>query len=125
MKATRLSLWEQNSEIREVFTLWLEALEARGIAPRTLENYREGVGQFVAFLEPHATTLDAVQPHHIRKWLIERQRAGVSAHTVRNAYRLPRMFWRWCLREELTTNDPFAKVEKPKVPPKVKPALTL
>ena len=51
MKATRLSLWEQNSEIRGVFTLWLEALEARGIAPRTLENYREGVGQFVAFLE--------------------------------------------------------------------------
>ena len=49
MKATRLSLWEQNSEIREVFTLWLEALEARGIAPRTLENYREGVGEFVAF----------------------------------------------------------------------------
>jgi hypothetical protein len=38
VKATRLSLWEQNSEIREVFTLWLEALEARGIAPRTLES---------------------------------------------------------------------------------------
>jgi hypothetical protein len=38
VKATRLSLWEQNSEIREVFTLWLEALEARGVAPRTLES---------------------------------------------------------------------------------------
>lgn len=124
MKATRLSLWEQNSEIREVFTLWLEALEARGIAPRTLENYREGVGQFVAFLEQHATTLDAVQPAHIRKWLIHKQRKGVSPYTVRNAYRLPRLFWRWCIKEELTTNDPFAKVEKPKVPPKVKPALT-
>jgi site-specific recombinase XerD len=124
VKATRLSLWEQNSEIREVFTLWLEALEARGIAPRTLENYREGVGEFVAFLEQHATTLDAVQPAHIRKWLIHKQRKGVSPYTVRNAYRLPRLFWRWCIKEELTTNDPFAKVEKPKVPPKVKPALT-
>jgi Site-specific recombinase XerD len=124
VKATRLSLWEQNSEIREVFTLWLEALEARGIAPRTLENYREGVGEFVAFLEPHATTLDAVQPAHIRKWLIHKQRKGVSPYTVRNAYRLPHLFWRWCIKEELTTNDPFAKVEKPKVPPKVKPALT-
>ena len=124
MKATRLSLWEQNSEIKEVFTLWLEALEARGIAPRTLENYREGVSEFVAFLEPHATTLDAVQPAHIRKWLLHKQRKGVSPYTVRNAYRLPRLFWRWCLREELTANDPFQKVEKPKVPPKVKPALT-
>jgi site-specific recombinase XerD len=94
MKATRLSLWEQNSEIREVFTLWLEALEARGVAPRTLENYRDRRrSEFVAFLEPHATTLDAVQPHHIRKWLIHKQRKGVSPHTVRNAYRLPRLFW--------------------------------
>jgi hypothetical protein len=38
VKATRLSLWEQSSEIREVFTLWLKALEARGVAPRTLES---------------------------------------------------------------------------------------
>jgi len=124
VKTPRLSIQVQESEIREAFTLWLESLEARGIAPRTLENYREGVGQFVAFLEQHATTLDAVQPAHIRKWLIHKQRKGVSPYTVRNAYRLPRLFWRWCIKEELTTNDPFAKVEKPKVPPKVKPALT-
>jgi integrase/recombinase XerD len=78
----------------------------------------------VAFLEQHAPTLDAVQPHHIRKWLIHKQRKGVSPHTVRNAYRLPRLFWNWCLKEELTTSDPFAKVEKPKVPQKWKPALT-
>ncbi|BCW96986.1 MAG: tyrosine-type recombinase/integrase [Fimbriimonadales bacterium] len=124
MKATRLSLFVSSSEIREAFTLWLESLQARAIAPRTLENYRESVSGFVDFLEQHAPTLDAVQPHHIRKWLIHRQQAGVSPHTLRNAYRLPRMFWRWCLREELTTNDPFLKVEKPRVPATVKPALS-
>lgn len=124
MKTPRLSIQIQESEIREAFTLWLESLEARGIAPRTLENYRECVGQFVAFLEPHAATLDAVQPAHIRKWLLHKQRKGVSPYTVRNAYRLPRLFWRWCMREELTANDPFQKVEKPKVPPTLKPALT-
>jgi site-specific recombinase XerD len=114
----------QDSEIREAFTLWLEALEARAVAPRTIENYRECVEKFVAFLEHHASTLDDVQPQHIRKWLIERQRAGVSPHTLHNAYRIPRIFWRWCLREELTTHDPFAKVEKPRLPAKLKPALT-
>jgi site-specific recombinase XerD len=124
MLTPRLEIWQSGTELREALNLWLESLEARGIAPRTLESYRESVGKFVAFLEQHATTLDAVQPHHIRKWLIEKQRKGVSPYTVRNAYRLPRLFWRWCIKEELTTNDPFAKVEKPKVPPKVKPALT-
>jgi integrase/recombinase XerD len=124
MQNPRLAIWQSGSEIREAFTLWLEALTARAVAPRTIENYRECVEKFVAFLEQYASTLDAVQSQHIRKWLIERQRAGVSPHTLHNAYRIPRIFWRWCLREELTTNNPFAKVEKPKPPAKVKPALT-
>ncbi|MCL6534213.1 MAG: tyrosine-type recombinase/integrase [Armatimonadetes bacterium] len=124
MLAHELQIGRSGTELREALNLWLESLDARRIAPRTLESYRESAEKFVASLEPHAATLDAVQPAHIRKWLIERQRAGVAPHTVRNAYRLPRLFWRWCLREGLTTNDPFQKVEKPKVPPKVKPALT-
>ena len=124
MLRSSLEVLHSCSEIREAFTLWLEALEARGTSPRTLANYREGVGKFVAFLEQHATTLDAVQPHHIRKWLIEKQRKGVSPNTLHNAYRNPRAFWNWCLREELTENNPFAKVEKPRVPATVKPALT-
>jgi hypothetical protein len=109
MLRSSLEVLHSCSEIREAFTLWLEALEARGTSPRTLANYREGVGKFVAFLEQHATTLDAVQPHHIRKWLIEKQRKGVSPNTLHNAYRNPRAFWNWCMREELTANNPFAK----------------
>jgi len=124
MKTHGLQIWRSENELTGAFNLWLESLQARSVAPRTLESYRESVGKFVAFLEQHAPTLDAVQPAHIRKWLIERQRAGVSPHTVRKAYRLTRLFWRWCMREELTTNDPFAKVEKPKAPATVKPALT-
>jgi site-specific recombinase XerD len=49
-----------------------------------------------------------------RKWLIYRQQHGVSNAQLHNDYRQPRTFWNWCLREELTTNNPFAKVEKPK-----------
>jgi integrase/recombinase XerD len=90
----------------------------------TLQNYRKGVGKFVAFLERYATTLDAVQPAHIRKWLIEKQRKGISPNTLHNAYRHLHAFWNWCLKEELTTHNPFQKVEKPKAPAKVKPALT-
>jgi site-specific recombinase XerD len=61
---------------------------------------------------------------HIRKWLIHRQQQGVSNRQLRNDYQSPATFWRWCLREELTTNNPFAKVEKPRQLPTLKPALT-
>ncbi len=124
MQSSSLEILYTHSEIRDAFTLWLEALEARAISQNTLVNYRECVGKFVAFLEQYAHTLDAVQPQHIRKWLIHKQRAGISPYTLHNAYRNPRAFWNWCLREGLTENNPFAKVEKPKPPAKVKPALT-
>jgi site-specific recombinase XerD len=53
-----------------------------------------------------------------------RQQHGISNAQLHNDYRKPRTFWNWCIREELTTNNPFAKVEKPKLQPTLKPALT-
>ena len=114
------------SELWECFGLWLESMQARGLAPKTLSIYRLEVGQFLRYLHDHLnlTTLDAVRPHHIRKWLIYRQQQGVSNRQLRNDYQSPATFWRWCIKEELTTNNPFAKVEKPRQLPTLKPALT-
>jgi site-specific recombinase XerD len=114
------------SELEEAFHLWLESMQARQFSPNTLRGYRVNVGAFLRYLQENLnlTTLDAVRPAHIRKWLIYRQQHGVSNAQLHNDYRQPRTFWRWCIREELTTNDPFAKVEKPKLQPTLKPALT-
>jgi site-specific recombinase XerD len=114
------------SELEDAFQLWLESMQARGLSPKSLTGYASEVGQFVRFLREqlNLTELDAVKPHHIRKWLIARQQHGVSNAQLHNDYRQPRTFWRWCIKEELTTNDPFAKVEKPKLQPTLKPALT-
>lgn len=113
------------SLLQEAFELWLESLLAQGASPRTVNNYRQGVGAFLNFLQRwNLHTLDAVQPHHIRKWLLSRRQAGVRPITLQNDYRNPRAFWNWCLREGLTENNPFSKVEKPKAPPTVKPALS-
>ncbi len=114
------------SELWECHNMWLESMQARGLAPKTLAIYRLEVGQFLRFLHEqlNLTTLDAVRPVHIRKWLIHRQQQGVSNRQLRNDYQSPATFWRWCIKEELTTNNPFAKVEKPRQLPTLKPALT-
>lgn len=120
-------LWsgESASELRESLQLWLESMQARGLSPKTLRNYRDTVGRFLNFLESlNLRTLDAVQPHHIRKWLLHRQAHGVSNYELHNAHRQPRTFWNWCMREGLTENNPFAKVEKPRLMPTAKPALS-
>jgi site-specific recombinase XerD len=114
------------SELEEAFHLWLESMQARQFSPNTLRGYRVNVGAFLRYLQENLnlTTLDAVRPAHIRKWLIYRQQHGVSNAQLHNDYRQPRTFWNWCIKEELTTNNPFAKVEKPKLQPTLKPALT-
>lgn len=105
--------------------LWLEALQAKGVSSRTLKTYREEVAPFLTFLhEQGCTTLENVSTHHIRRWLLYRQQQNISTHTLHNSYRIPKAFWQWCIREGLTENNPFAKVEAPKKEQVLKRALT-
>lgn len=119
-------VWVQDSPnaLIECCELWLLTQDAKNLSPHTVRMYRETVMPFVKFISQYAPSLDAVQPTHIRQWLLFKKRQGVQPQTLSNAYRLPKMFWRWCLKEGLTENDPFQSVERPKPERKVKPALT-
>ena len=124
MSTTRLHVADTNAILLTV-ELWLQSLQARRVSPRTLGGYRDYVLPFVAFLNHLGChQLEDVQPQHIRQWLIHKQTQGVSSHTLHNAYRNPRAFWNWCIREGLTEHNPFAKVEPPKREQVLKPALT-
>ncbi len=113
------------SELRECLNLWLDTVALRTESRHTARVYKQVASRFLQYLESQGIeTLDAVQPHHVRAYLLQRKQAGVSPYTLAKDYRHLHAFWNWCLREELTTNNPFAKVEKPKPPAKVKPALT-
>jgi site-specific recombinase XerD len=113
------------SELRECLQLWLDTVALRTESQHTTRVYEQIASRFVQHLESQGiSTLDAVQPHHVRAYLLQRKQAGISPYTLAKDYRHLRAFWNWCIKEELTTNNPFAKVEKPKPPAKVKPALT-
>jgi hypothetical protein len=62
----------ETSELWDCYELWLESMQARQLAPKTLVATASKSGAFLRFLHEHLnlTTLDAVRPHHIRKWLI-------------------------------------------------------
>jgi site-specific recombinase XerD len=114
-----------HSELRECLQLWLDTVALRTESQHTTRVYRQVASRFLQYLESQGIeTLDAVQPHHVRAYLLKRKQAGVSPYTLAKDYRHLHAFWNWCLREELTTNDPFQKVEKPKLQPTLKPALT-
>lgn len=115
----------ETARLDETVKLFLTALQAEGVSPTTLRNYQQTLKMFHNFLRGlGCNTLQDVQTHHIRQWLIHKREQGVGGFQVFNCYRLPRRFWRWCIREELVDSDPFEKVSKPKVPQVVKSPLT-
>jgi site-specific recombinase XerD len=113
------------SELRECLNLWLDTVALRTESRHTARVYGQVVSRFLAYLEAQGIhTLDAVEPRHVRAYLLQRRQSGISPYTLAKDYRHLHAFWNWCLQEELTTHNPFAKVEKPRPPAKVKPALT-
>jgi hypothetical protein len=91
-KSNRLAQFKLycNSELENAFQLWLESMQARGLSPKSVKGYASEVGHFVRFLREqlNLTDLDAVQPHHIRKWLLYRQQQGISNAQLHNDYRM-------------------------------------
>ena len=103
------------NSLAQFMELWLEALESQRCSNHTIINYRKMVGRFIRFLNesrPNCKPEDVTAPD-IRRWLIFRRTVG-STHTLHNEFRNPRAFWNWMLREELTENNPFAKVVPPR-----------
>ncbi len=124
MQTPRFRLVDRNA-LFSTAELWLQAKEAQGVSQKTLRMYRETLQPFLAYLQQHnATELDSVTSTLIRQWLIDRRKQGISTHTLHNSYRVPKLFWNWCIREGLTDTDPFAKVEPPKREKVLKRALT-
>lgn len=126
--------WTQDSTVQDkkvsnlmmdYCQLWLDAQEARNLSPLTIVMYRDTVVPFVRFLSKFVQSLDEVQPVHIRQWILHKKRQGIKSQTLHNAYRIPKMFWQWAIREGLTNNDPFKAVDRPKPERKVRPALTM
>jgi len=117
----------ERSPLGQLLELYLEAKEASGCSPRTIDHYRREVTAFVKWLhedKPNCKPED-VQTQDIRRWIIKRRHDGISTHTLHDSYRNPKIFWNWLIREELTDNNPFLKVDPPKKDKVMKPDLSV
>ena len=70
-------------------------------------------------------TLQQLQPHHIRAYLLKRKAQGISQYTLAKDYRHIHAFMGWLQREGFMDANPCSKVQRPKSPPKAKPIPSL
>jgi site-specific recombinase XerD len=98
--------------------------QARRFTPKTHEFYRCQLRPFFAWCAGHATVdIAAITPNHIRGFLVALQARGLADTSVNAAARALRAFLNFCVREELLTKSPMAKVAMPRIARRSLPSL--
>jgi site-specific recombinase XerD len=104
---------------------WLLVLKGDGRSPKTIEKYRESLGQLAGFLaRGNFPLLSAVNAEHLREWLGELRERGNKPATVNTRYRAANAFFNWLVSEGERTENPLKRIEPPRVPESVQPYYT-
>jgi integrase/recombinase XerD len=125
------------SDIEELATLWVRAGQRQCRSERTIQGRAEFTEKFLWFLRHRS--LEAVGPeqiedfvHYLRtgktepggRWGNARMTKPLRPVSICDYYRSCRGFFRWSYRKGFIDATPMDRVEAPRAPSEVKPALT-
>lgn len=94
----------------------------RNASPRTIENYKIDLGQFVAYLTPPGEkpmALGQVDHLIIREFVNHLYDRGLEKSSIARKLAALRSFFRFCVREHIVKKDPACLVSRPKLPKRV------
>jgi len=99
----------------ENFLVYLK--NERGLAARTLTAYQRDLSLLLQFLEAEEIREPKqVTQHHIRAFIAQRHRMGLSGKSLQRLLSATRSLFRWMLREGLAEHNPATPVRAPKSP---------
>jgi len=88
----------------------------RGLSQHTINAYNSDIRFFVSTLPSHGrVTLLKVSRTNVLHCLAQRVQEGTSARSAARLLSALRRFYRWCLQENLLTEDPTALVRSPAI----------
>jgi integrase/recombinase XerD len=105
---------------RFVDAVWIED----GLAPLTLAAYRRDLRALAAWMREHGShAIEAAQESDLLGYVAARH-AGTRATTANRRLAAFRRFYRWALREHVTTADPTLKLAAARMPMRMPRSLT-
>ena len=89
----------------------------RNYSLRTIEEYKNDLHQFEDFLRKEFSELsiNSVDEKHIRRWIASLIESGFAPSSVRRKLSSLSSFYKYLIRESLTTTNPARKVTAPKI----------
>ncbi|MFZ0332607.1 MAG: tyrosine recombinase [Candidatus Acidiferrales bacterium] len=94
----------------------------RNASPKTIENYKVDLEQFLAYVTPPGEkpmALDAVDHLVIREFVNHLYDRGLEKSSIARKLAALRSFFRFCVREHALKRDPACLVSRPKLPKRV------
>ena len=89
----------------------------RGLSARTLKAYQRDLDELLLFLQTEEIDRpELVTQHHIRAFIAQRHRQGLSGKSLQRLLSAIRSFYKWMLREGLAEHNPATPVRAPKSP---------
>ena len=86
----------------------------RPLSPHTISSYRRDLDSFFTFLKEKHKSWEEVQDHHIRGFVAQERRRGLSARSIQRALSSIRSFFNYLLDEEVVETNPAANISSPK-----------
>jgi site-specific recombinase XerD len=101
--------------LKDSWAAFTSRCHALNLTGGTLTWYRHIMGDLAAFLgEKGIQRLEAVEPAHLRDFLVSRRQKGHSSQTVDRTYGAIRCAFRFWNREGMLPRNPMALVDRPR-----------
>ena len=114
--------------MKQAIEKYLEYLGVvRNSSPHTILNYGKDLGQFLTFLSPPGTQappLASVKHTLIREFVSHLHDLGLEKSSVARKLAALRSFFKYCVREGLTPENPARLVPTPKLPKRIPSVLS-
>ncbi|RZT95035.1 tyrosine recombinase XerC [Rivibacter subsaxonicus] len=97
----------------------------RRLAETSLKAYRDAFVRLAAAMERDAIALDAVQPHHARRWMAQLHAGGLGPHSLAQLLSAWRGLYRWLGQQGVVSLNPVDGLRAPRAPRPLPKALSV
>jgi integrase/recombinase XerD len=107
--------------IEDILEEYMYYCQAKEFTPKTIKNKRQEFKQLKVYLTQKRgiSELESITTHDLKAYVRLKQKDGLQPQSIVSMFKMIKVFFSWCEKEEYLKENIAKKVDLPKVPKKV------